>query len=138
MTPKTLDPLRLAKPFSRYSHAAEAPGAWRWLHVSGQVGVTADGTLLEGFEAQATQAWTNVRTVLDEAGMKPADLVKVTMLLTREEDVPASRTTRDAALAGAKPACTLFVVAGLADLKWLIEVEAIAAAPDQAAADTSL
>lgn len=130
MTLNTFDPPGLAKPFSRYSHGAEAPGAWRWLHVSGQVGVTADGTLVEGFEAQANQAWANVRAVLEEAAMTPADLVKVTMLLTRSDDVPASRTTRDAALEGAKPACTLFVVAGLADPGWLIEVEAIAAAQE--------
>ena len=130
MTLKTFDPPGVAKPFSRYSHAAEAPGAWRWLYVSGQVGVTADGTLLEGFEAQATQAWANVRAVLEDAGVTPADLVKVTMLLTNSDDVPASRTTRDAALAGGKPACTLFVVAGLADPGWLIEIEAVAAAPD--------
>ncbi len=124
---KTYDPAGIAPPFSSYSHAAEAHG--RWLHVSGQVGVDADGRVLDGFEAQAEQAWRNVRANLEAAGMGVEHLVKVTMLLTRRSDVAASRTTRDAALAGAKPACTLFVVSGLADEAWLVEIEAVAAAP---------
>jgi enamine deaminase RidA (YjgF/YER057c/UK114 family) len=123
---RTIDPAGLAPPFSNYSHAVEAEG--RWLHVSGQVGVDADGNVQEGFEAQAELAWRNVLAVLEEAGMGPEHVVKVNMLLTRRSDVPASRTTRDAALGGRKPACTLFVVAGLADEAWLVEIEVVAAA----------
>ena len=126
---ETHNPDGIAAPFSRYSHGAEAPGEWRWLHISGQVGVTPDGTVLDGFEAQATQAWANIEGVLADADMTAADIVKVTMLLTDRNQVPASRATRDQALQGASPACTLYVVAGLASPDWLIEVEAIAAAP---------
>jgi enamine deaminase RidA (YjgF/YER057c/UK114 family) len=121
------NPPGLAPPFSNYSHAVEAEG--RWLHVSGQVGVDSEGRPLDGFEAQAEQAWRNVLAVLEEAGMGVEHVVKVTMLLTRRSDVPASRTTRDAALGGRKPACTLFVVAGLADESWLVEIDVVAAAP---------
>ena len=124
---KLYNPAGIAPPFSSYSHAAEAPGEWRWLHVSGQVGVTADGAVLDGFEAQATQAWKNIRAILAEAGMIMADIVKVNVYLTDSNQVPASRTTRDAALDGARPASTLFVVAGLANPAWLVEIEVIAA-----------
>lgn len=126
---KLFNPDSVAPPFSRYSHAAEASGHLRWLHVSGQVGITPDGTLLVGFEAQATQTWRNILAILAEAGMGPADLVKVNMFLTDAGDVPASRSTRETALGDAAPACSLVVVASLASPDWLVEIEAIAAAP---------
>jgi enamine deaminase RidA (YjgF/YER057c/UK114 family) len=55
------------------------------------------------------------------------DLVKVTVFLTRPIDIPAYRHIRDQALAGARPASTLLIVAGLAHPDWLIEIEATAA-----------
>ena len=128
---KVYDTPEIAPPFSNYSHAAEAGGDQRWLHISGQVGVTSYGELLEGFKAQAAQAWLNIEAVLDSAGMSVEDIVKVTMLLTRRSDLAASRTIRDAALRGGRPASTLFVVAGLADERWLIEIEAVAAASSE-------
>jgi 2-iminobutanoate/2-iminopropanoate deaminase len=128
---KTYDTPEIAPTFSNYSHAAEAGGDERWLHISGQVGVTPDGELLEGFEAQAEQSWRNIEAVLESAGMGLEHIVKITMLLTSRSDLAASRTIRDTALRGGKPACTLFVVAGLADERWLIEIEAVAAAPPE-------
>jgi 2-iminobutanoate/2-iminopropanoate deaminase len=90
---------------SRYSQGVVAPGPARWLHVSGQVGIPVGGTLPDTFEEQARNAWRNVLGVLEGARMGPADLVKVTAYIT-----------------------TLVVVAGLADSRWLIEIEAVAAA----------
>jgi enamine deaminase RidA (YjgF/YER057c/UK114 family) len=55
------------------------------------------------------------------------DLVKLTVYITRQSDLADYRAVRDAALAGAQPAATLVVVAGLALPEWLVEVEAIAA-----------
>ena len=70
----------------------------------------------------------NVLAVLAESGMGPYDLVKVTVFLTRPEDVPLYRETRDVMLEGAQPASTLIIVAGLAHPDWRVEIEAIAAA----------
>jgi enamine deaminase RidA (YjgF/YER057c/UK114 family) len=114
---------------SRYSQGVVAPGAARWLHVSGQVGIPVGGTLPDSFEEQARNAWRNVFGVLEGAGMGPADLVKVTSYITRQSDVGQYRTVRDSMLGQVKTASTLVVVAGLADPRWLIEIEAIAAAP---------
>ena len=47
-TIKFLNPEGVVKPFSRYSQAADAPGGFRWLHISGQVGATPEGKILEG------------------------------------------------------------------------------------------
>ena len=122
------NPTGVAPPFSPYSHAVEvAPGA-RWLHVSGQVGVQPDGSVLSEPSAQIEQSWRNVLAVVNAAGMGPQDLVKVTAYLTRPEDVGLYREVRDTLLDGAQPASTLIIVAGLAHPDWLVEIEAVAAA----------
>ena len=122
------NPKTVAPPFSRYSHGVEAPDNARWLHVSGQVGVTPEGNVLGGAEAQIEQAWRNVLSVLEAAGMGPRDLVKVTTFLIDRADLPIARAVRDRMLQGAEPASTLLFVAGLASPEWQVEIEAIAAA----------
>ena len=122
------NPNTIAAAFSNYSLGVEAPAQARWLHVSGQVGVTPDGSLAQGPEAQLETAFRNILAILNSAGMGPHDLVKVTVFLTRAEDVGLYRQVRDRMLAGATPASTLLVISALADPGWLVEVEAIAAA----------
>ena len=121
------NPNTIAAAFSSYSLGVEAPAQARWLHVSGQVGVAPDGSLAEGPEAQMETAFRNLLAILGAAGMGPHDLIKITVFLTRSEDVGLYRQVRDRMLAGATPASTLLVVAALADPGWLVEVEAIAA-----------
>jgi enamine deaminase RidA (YjgF/YER057c/UK114 family) len=123
---KPINPPDIASPISHYSQGVEASAGLRWLYISGQVGVRPDGTLEQGFTAQAEQAWDNVLAVLAAAGMGPADIVKVNVYLTRGSDVAESRRIRGAKLAGAAPASTLAVVA-LANPAWLFEVDAVAA-----------
>jgi 2-iminobutanoate/2-iminopropanoate deaminase len=124
---KHLNPPTVVKPFSRYSQAVEAPASSRWLHISGQVGATPDGTILKGFEAQAKQCWANIAAILTAAGMSVADLVKVNIFVTSAEYVAASRAIRDAALNGAEPASTFLVVAALAHPELVVEIDAVAA-----------
>ena len=121
------NPGGIAPPFSRYAHGVGAQESARWLHISGQVGVTADGSLAEGLVAQMEQTWRNLLAVLESAGMGASDLVKVTAYLTRQEDVAHYRGIRDRMLGGAETASTLVIVAGLAHPDWLVEIEAVAA-----------
>jgi 2-iminobutanoate/2-iminopropanoate deaminase len=125
---KRHNPPTVAPPFSRYSHGVEAPDDVRWLVISGQVGVTSEGKVLKSAEAQIEQAWRNLLNVLQEAGMGPHDLVKVTIFLTDRAHLQILRDTRDTMLQGAAPASTLLFVAGLASPDWLVEIEGIAAA----------
>ncbi len=122
------NPDTIVAAFSSYSLAVEAPAGARWLHVSGQVGVAPDGSLAQGTEAQMETAFRNLLAILNSAGMGPHDLVKITVFLTRSEDVGLYRQVRDRMLAGATPASTLLVIAALADPGWLVEIEAVAAA----------
>lgn len=114
-------------PGSRYSHAALVEGGGRRLLVSGQVGLRPDGHLDHDPEEQMRQALANLGVVLSTHGMGPRDVAKITVFLTDRELVPLWREARDAFFDGHAPASTLLVVAGLADPRFLVEVEAEAA-----------
>lgn len=121
------NPTGIAAPASRYSHGAEAgPGA-RWLHVSGQVGMAPDGTVVKGIEAQIERAFRNVEAILASAGMGFDDVVKINTFLLTRDHVPHLRTIRDRFFPRTAPASTLFMVAALAHPDWLVEIEVIAA-----------
>ncbi|GGG46597.1 translation initiation inhibitor [Caldovatus sediminis] len=109
----------------RYAHAALIEGGpARRLVVSGQVGLKPDGSLAEGGEAQVEQALANLGTVLRAHGMAPSDVVKVTVFLTERALIGAWREQRAAFFGAHVPASTLLLVAGLADPRFLVEVEA--------------
>ena len=124
---KIFNPDTVHAPVGSYSHAVEALPNARWLFVSGQIALTPDGNVPEGFAAQCELAWTNLGKVLAAAGMAPKDMVKLTIFMTREQDLPAFREIRDRFLAGHRPATTLLFVKALARPQWLIEIEAVAA-----------
>lgn len=125
---KRLNPPTAPKPFSKYSQGVEVEPGKRWLHISGQVGVSPDGTLAATVEGQHEQCWKNVLALLTAAGMGPHDLVKITIFVTTPDQTAISRQVRDRHLAGAEPASTLLVVAGLATPDLKVEIEAVAAA----------
>jgi enamine deaminase RidA (YjgF/YER057c/UK114 family) len=111
-----------------YSHAALVEGAGKRLVMSGQVGLTPDGSLAADGAAQIDQALANIGTILAAHGMSPANLVKMTVFLTDTTLIGAWRKARGGWLGGHAPASTLLIVAGLADPRFLVEVEAEAAA----------
>ena len=116
-----------AAPFSAYSQAVSVPSNARTLHLSGQVGVSADGVLASGEEAQHEQCWRNILAILKADGMEAADIVHVQGYITSGSGTPVFRQVRDRMLRGARPACTLVVVAGLAHPDWLVEIAVVAA-----------
>jgi enamine deaminase RidA (YjgF/YER057c/UK114 family) len=122
-------PEGIAPPFSRYAHGLLVEPGCRWLHVSGQVGIHPDGTMALDAEAQLEQAFANVFAVLAAADMDRSHLVKLTILLTAADQIPLYRAVRDRMLDGAIVASTLLIVAGLASPDFLVELEAVAAAP---------
>jgi enamine deaminase RidA (YjgF/YER057c/UK114 family) len=129
---KFTNPATLSKPFSRYTHVVTAPEGCRWVHISGQVGATVEGTVPDGFEAQARQTWANVLAAIRAGGMDIKDIVKANIFLTRREDIQASRSIRDEVLQGHAPASTMLLVSGLALPSLLLEIEVVAARPTTA------
>lgn len=68
-----------------YTHMSIAQGS-KIVHFAGQVGMTADGALLEGLAEQVEQAHINLATALEAAGAKPTDLVKITWYVKNWSD----------------------------------------------------
>jgi 2-iminobutanoate/2-iminopropanoate deaminase len=117
------------RPPTGYTHAVEVRTPDRRLVMAGQVGIALDGLIAEGGEAQIAQVFTNLREILRANGMTPANLVKITVFLTDPSLIGAYRSERDRFLGGATPpASTLLIVAGLADPRFLVEVEGEAVA----------
>lgn len=111
-----------------YAHAIEIRGAERRLIISGQVGMAADGSLPETGGGQIAQALANLRAVLEANEMTVTNVVKTTVFLTDRSLLGAYRAARTALFAEHAPASTLLFVAGLADPRFVVEIEAEAVA----------
>jgi len=121
------NPSSIAAPASAYAQGLCVEGATRWLAVSGQVGALPDGTLAGDSAEQMQTCWDRIFAVLEDAGMTKKNIVKITVFLTRPEDISLYREIRDVNLAGHVAASTLLIVSGLAHPDWLVEIEATAA-----------
>lgn len=115
-------------PGSRYSHAALVEGPGRRLVISGQIGVRPDGSIASGGEAQVAQALANLGAILAAHGMGPANIVKMGVFLTDRALIGPWRAEREKFLGTLAPTSTLLLVAGLADPRFVFEVEAEAVA----------
>ncbi len=67
------------KAIGPYSHANKAGNM---VFISGQIPLTADGTVVEGVEEQAKQCLENVKAIIEEAGGTLGNIVKTTIFLT--------------------------------------------------------
>jgi enamine deaminase RidA (YjgF/YER057c/UK114 family) len=124
---KHLNPKAMMKSVPAYSHGVVIPAGSRVLYVAGQVAGRADGSVPADPKEQCELAWANVVAVLAEAGMSPADLVKVNTYVTSTDIIPHVREVRGRIVTQPPPASTLVVVPALASPQWLVEIEAVAA-----------
>jgi enamine deaminase RidA (YjgF/YER057c/UK114 family) len=121
----------VAPPFATYAHGVEIDGPARFLFGAGQVGVDRDGRVGDGVTEQAELVWRNIDRVLASAGMGIRDIVQLTMYLLDRNDRAEARRVRDEALGDHRPASTLLFVSGLSDPAWRIEIDFVAAVPDE-------
>ncbi|HVO02669.1 MAG TPA: RidA family protein [Candidatus Cybelea sp.] len=122
-----INPSDIVAPASRYSQGIVVPAHARRLIVSGQIGMTKDGKIVEGLEAQLRLSWQNLFGVLRAAGMEITDLVKTTGFVTDPNCIGVFRKVREEVLQGHPAGSTFLVVAGLAVPALLCEIEAEAA-----------
>jgi 2-iminobutanoate/2-iminopropanoate deaminase len=118
----------LAEPISHYTDAVRAGDL---LFISGIVGVDGRGALVGGDDvaAQALQVFENMRAVLDEAGCRFEDVVKVTVYLTDVDDRPKINPVRREVFGNARPSSTLVEVSRLAVPGAKVEIDAVALIP---------
>ena len=124
----TTNPPGVREPASRYSHAVLVENASRRLVISGQVGMDQDGSVPSSGEAQIAQVFHNLRTILRAHNMEFSNVVKTSAFLTDRALMSAYRAARDTVFAEHAPASTLLFVAGLADPRFQVEIEAEAVA----------
>lgn len=135
MTRRTINPGHMydAVRFG-FSHAVESTGG-RTVHLAGQVAWDDAGNLVgpNDLAAQCSQVFRNLKEVLTECGMSPADVVRLRTYVV--DYSPDKLAVIGAAIADfygdtAPAANTLLGVASLAMPDFLIEVEATAVAKE--------
>ena len=131
MSTTFLNPPELPAPVGPYSQAVLTEGPGRWLTLSGQVGIDADGSIPESAAHQAELAWTCVTRGLAAAGMGWQHVVKNTLYVVDRADLPALREVRLRHVGAHRPASTLVLVSGLVDPRMKFEVEVVAFCPSQ-------
>jgi len=125
---KALNPTHIAPPYkNRYSHAVEVAAGSRLLYISGTVGVMPDGTVPAEFAAQVETVMQNLTEILKEGGMGWDDVVKFQGFLMPQGDLATFAGIREKYFGQQKPAMTVVWVSGLADPRWMVEVELVAA-----------
>jgi reactive intermediate/imine deaminase len=99
------------------------------LYLSGQIGATADGKLVEGFEPQVRQTMENIRAVLASQGLSMNDVFKCTVMLADMKQWPEfNRLYVGYFTPGRLPARSAMGVNGLA-AGAVVEVECLAYMP---------
>jgi enamine deaminase RidA (YjgF/YER057c/UK114 family) len=115
-----------------FSQAIEIQGGQRIIYCSGQTSVDADGNPMyaKDIVKQANQALDNLESVLKQAGLTLANVVRLNYYTT---DMAAFHEAgpvlgKRLGVAGCKPASTLLAVAGLFHPDIMLEIEATAVA----------
>lgn len=121
---KILNPDKITAPASNYCQGVVVDADRKRAVVSGQCGITPDGKVVDGTAEQMRQAFRNVFAVVEEAGLKKQDIIKLTVFLVNADDTASYREVRDEMLEGHTCASTLLVVSALAHPDWAVEIEA--------------
>ncbi len=109
-----------------YAQSVVVSDVRRTVYISGQIPMRPDGTVPEGFTAQAEQVWANLEAQLRAVGMGFEHLVRHTTYLSDRKYTARSSAVRRRVL-GDHPAALTVIVAGIFDEAWLLEIEAVAA-----------
>ena len=113
-----------------FSQAIDVRGAQRVLYCAGQTSVDADGVPLHAgdMDAQLDRALSNLKTVLEQAGLTLANVVRLNYYTTDMAAYFRAAATFGERLqkAGCKPSGTLLGVSSLFHPDILVEIEATA------------
>jgi enamine deaminase RidA (YjgF/YER057c/UK114 family) len=137
--PKVIKPAGFAAPLGLYSPGM-AVAAGEIVAVAGMTGIDGAGRIAGAdVGAQTKQALANVKAVVEAAGCKMRDVIRLQTFLTRADDVAGFMKARQEVFAvefpgGPYPTNTLLVVSALAQPELRVEIEAMAVKPLRAAA----
>lgn len=126
---KPLAPDDIHPPFAPYSHGIEIVSRSRLVFCSGQLGIAPDATVPADCAGQARLCFENIRVILAAAGMDFEHVVKLNAYVSGREHLKPYMDVRNGLFEAPYPASTLMIVAGFARPEFVVEIEAIAAAP---------
>jgi reactive intermediate/imine deaminase len=126
------NPDTVAAPMGTYSQAVRVEtGDAVWIHVSGQIAIDRDGSLVGpgDIRAQTRQVFENLKAILETNGATFADAVKIGTYLTTLDDLTGMREIRSEYLTSEPPASTAVQVVALVVPDALIEIDLVAVVP---------
>ena len=114
-----------------YSQAAIVSPKAKVIYVAGQIGVSADGP--NDFESQVDRSFDNIIAVIEAAGGRIEDVVKITLLIKNHDEKKLQYlvSKRRAVFADSPPASTLIPVPTLALESLEFEIDAVVVTPNQ-------
>jgi enamine deaminase RidA (YjgF/YER057c/UK114 family) len=124
----------LAEPVG-FSHASIAE-AGRVVHLAGQGGADSDGVVAGGLAEQTERAILNLREAMEAAGVRPEDLVKLTIYVVGWTEAQAGHLFAGIAKAAEKQGPLPLVPATLVGVQslfldsMLVEIEGVLVAPN--------
>jgi 2-iminobutanoate/2-iminopropanoate deaminase len=128
---RALSPSSIRPPLARYSHGIAVPAGHRLVFTAGQLGIAPDESIPADGEAQADLCFANIAAILAEDGMTLANIIRLSVYVTAREHMQGYRRSRDRQFPGTPPTSTLIMVSGLERPEFVVEIEAIAAAPER-------
>jgi enamine deaminase RidA (YjgF/YER057c/UK114 family) len=118
------NPNNVHPPLAKYVHQIEVNGDYRWLNLSGQVGIELNGTLSDDPMKQMEVALDNIKRNLKAAEMDINDLTKITFYMVGEFEANRRRECIGNFLNGCDVCMTMIYVAGLASKEIKVEIDA--------------
>ncbi len=112
-----------------YSQATIASPKAKVIHVAGQIGITDDGP--NDFESQVDRSFNNLIAVLEVAGGRMEDIVKITLLVKNHDEKKLQYLVnkRRQVFGESPPVSTLIPVPTLALASLEFEIDAVIVAP---------
>lgn len=118
------NPQNIHPPVAPYVHQIEVTGPQRWLTLSGQIGMIADGSIPEDAIAQLKIALENIKRNLDSANMEVQDITKLVFYLVGDMDAIQRKEIISDFLEEHLPCTTLMYVVALATPALKVEIDA--------------
>jgi enamine deaminase RidA (YjgF/YER057c/UK114 family) len=116
--------VRSASPYEAWIGFTRAVRAGNRILVSATGPIAADGTCAEGAGEQARRCLEIIFDALAETGGAPRHVVRTRVYFTDSSYIEAVGKAHCEAFADIRPASTIVAVAGLADPRWKVEIEA--------------
>jgi enamine deaminase RidA (YjgF/YER057c/UK114 family) len=117
---------RTLAPGGAYSESIRVQGLGIWVYISGILGLDSDSEGEQrGTYREATAAFESMRRIVEQAGGRLSDVVRITTYLTRLDDYPEFARARTQAFGDSPPASAAVEVSRLLQ-DASVEIEAVA------------